>query len=128
MKVEELRVKNLIYKDGEIKMFTPSDMFSMFNIQVLTVLEVDERFSPIPLTEEWLLKFGFERWGSYTHLWKRKSQRLTVTLNQNAIGKHGLYGHGCDYELNDMYRVGVQHVHQLQNLYFALTGKELELI
>jgi|688.fasta_scaffold1153065_1 hypothetical protein len=63
---------------------------------------------PIPLREDWLLKFGFKK----------------VAENDFILGKYSLY-----YLLYyDGYRVSEitpKYVHQLQNLYFALTGKEL---
>lgn len=63
---------------------------------------------PIPLTEEWLLKFD---WNGYKPL----------HFNSNfEIDKEGRLYCNSDYK-----GVNVKYVHQLQNLYFALTGKEL---
>lgn len=70
----------------------------------------------IPLTEEWLLKFGFKKYGKTT-LFKKSN----VTLNSMDIG----HNRGDGFTLNYTPFVKVQHVHQLQNLYFALTGLEL---
>jgi hypothetical protein len=76
-------------------------------------------FEPISLTEDWLLKFGFETW--HKRDWDiggvGDGQLLTVTT----------------YAKNPIVRVWnqdiihINYVHQLQNLYFALTGTELEL-
>ena len=78
--------------------------------------------NPIPLTEEWLLKFGFE---------KTLNQYKKLTLS-NKIG--------CDnipfiilfldnqYQYDDLrFRTNIEYVHQLQNLFFALTGEELTI-
>ena len=65
---------------------------------------------PIPLTEEWLLKFGFERSGLY-HV---KSQVY-------IYDEYGLVDTGFEYRFNYR-RIEIEYVHQLQNLYFALTG------
>ena len=71
-----------------------------------------ENLNPIPLTEELLLKCGFERkhFGSvtvYCH--------LSIELDAYFCLK------GVDYN------IPVRSLHQLQNLYFDLIGKELEV-
>jgi hypothetical protein len=73
----------------------------------------------IPLTEEWLVKFGFKlpaySWiGDKFHLseWDRYPLNWCVAMNKN----------------NAIVVSKLKYVHQLQNLYFALTGEELELI
>jgi hypothetical protein len=70
-----------------------------------------EDVKPIPLTEEWLLKFGFEYsdLNGDSGLWKIPPFQIYGKYNQF------LYD----------YRLDVNYVHQLQNLYFALTGEEL---
>jgi len=76
---------------------------------------------PIPLTEEWLLKFGFEKQIAddinYHFDWWEKGE-----FNEGFVWQHDKgfcfnfgYGHDLDY------------VHTLQNLYFALTGEELTI-
>lgn len=80
---------------------------------------------PIQLTEEWLLKFGFQ------------------LLTEKRVGtKYSEYGNGQihyekrfnlakhsekDYWYCLRGSVKIQYVHQLQNLYFALTGEELTI-
>ena len=83
----------------------------------------DSKYSePIELNEEWLQKLGFEKKAEHNF-------RLKV-LTRSII--HA-YTHGkVEIELGNMsgYSFGypqVYYVHQLQNLYFALTGKELTL-
>lgn len=87
---------------------------------------------PIPLTEEWLLNFGFskhtKRWSlsvggelfdyhildvqnEFPPLWHCKNEGYTISGQvRNTRQSHF-----------------VKYVHQLQNLYFALTGTELTL-
>ena len=70
---------------------------------------IEEMFEPIPLTEEWLLGFGFKR---------------TDTVGFLSNRKMGLFkGRGRWRVLH--HNTAVRYVHQLQNLYFALTGEEL---
>ena len=83
-----------------------------------------EMIKPIPLTEEWLERFGFEMdedcdegglvdyrmtlmKGSLEFVSFWNSEQLTG-VNQPQTG------------------IDVEYVHQLQNLYFALTGEELK--
>jgi hypothetical protein len=76
-------------------------------------------FDPIPLSEEWKLKFGFEKteWDNFN------SYRLMIGNNDYAII---LYSDG-NCEVGDIITCKIEYVHQLQNFYFALTGKELIL-
>ena len=72
--------------------------------------------TPIPLTEEWLFKFGF-----------LKDLENGIFLNINAYAF--LYWQNNRVELldndNNFMISHCDYVHQLQNLYFALTAKEL---
>jgi hypothetical protein len=82
----------------------------------------------IPLTEEILLKCGFEGIKE-TYLYSRREDKgedgdICVF---GEDGKYSLYIFAAD----DSYSyigIDITSVHQLQNLYFALTGKELEII
>ena len=69
-----------------------------------------DKISPIPLTEEWLLKFGFKK--SVIFFMK---ESMNIEFIEN----------GCLFSLDGEYEVFIEHIHQLQNLYFALTNSEL---
>ena len=80
--------------------------------------DVVKELKPIPLTEEWLLKFGFVNDG-YGEWMKDR-----YTLDCEYTDK-GVYNFVID---NRTYLdIDIKHVHQLQNLYFALTNTELIL-
>ena len=64
----------------------------------------------IPLTEDWLIKFGYTKEGS--NFW--------------FIG-HIVWEYDDGVFICDKNGITLKYVHQLQNLYFALTGKELTL-
>jgi hypothetical protein len=66
-------------------------------------------FKPIPLTEEWLLKFGFKKNDE-----GRYDKRMELILENKVY--HFKQG---------WTNVELKYVHQLQNLYFAITGEEL---
>jgi len=88
-----------------------------------------KRFEPIPLTEEWLLRFGFklDREGDdYNYYTLEGFDSLSdygdqgVSLPKNDKGYSHIY---CGYYRNE---IDFEFVHQLQNLYFALTNEELK--
>lgn len=86
---------------------------------------------PIPLTEQWLLDFGFKTKPSCN------KDEYHVTLDDGwAYMCLDFEGGASIYACLDDFKNGsyacleekaiVKHVHQLQNLYFALTGEELK--
>lgn len=78
-------------------------------------------YKPVELTEEWLLKFGFNY--SFDKIFSiliNDYSALEYDLNNKSIeiiskGFRSYLYRKCEY------------VHELQNLYFALTGSELEI-
>jgi hypothetical protein len=72
-------------------------------------------FKPIELTKEWLLKFGFKQIlervyiKNYHYGYEFGITNIFIIKNDNCFMR---YKH-------------IQYVHQLQNLYFALTNEEL---
>ena len=118
MKSTELRIGNLFDKNGNVDTVTPNEIEALFES------ESREWVKPIPLTEEWLLKFGFESIKSYPRI-----KHFRIKLNRNYLkvsllladnrARFNIPGSGI-YKLID-------NVHSLQNLYFALTGHELTI-
>lgn len=123
MKVEELRIGNLICRLTTTNVL---EVDSISRSKDITFKDVNDHIfmcidgvgiKGIPLTEEWLEKFGFR----YNNGFKTinigvfdmvyKSETIELFYNDNLAN----YCAKCKY------------VHQLQNLYFALTGKELTL-
>jgi hypothetical protein len=88
------------------------------------------RLIPIPLTEEWLLKFGFLK---IKHQFNMNDGSLCEHWELNGNDKRWLlYYSTQNFAFNEpkLYYLHLRHnkyVHQLQNLYFALTGTELEI-
>jgi hypothetical protein len=76
----------------------------------------DDSYKAIPLTEEWLVRFGFVsgKNSAYTYMWG-----FYIVFDNE-----GIYFRHTDIN-RDLAKI--QYVHQLQNLYFALTGEELIL-
>lgn len=80
---------------------------------------------PLPLNEEHLLKFGFEKikdFDVYTNVWELKGfmvslgEYINIHVDWADDGTDNYHSIVCYEEL---------HVHTLQNLYFALVGEEL---
>ena len=78
-----------------------------------------EKRTPIPLTEQWLIDFGLKDYCELTDL-------VTIELKYNKGYGVNIWIGGQDWigekEINH-----IDYVHQLQNLYFALTEQELTL-
>lgn len=81
-------------------------------------------FSHIPLTEEILIKAGFEngRVEGLFSLWVEKTEP-----NNIAYRKFNLQLNDGRFYFNIRPGLEINYLHHLQNLYFALTGKELEI-
>lgn len=73
---------------------------------------------PISLTEEWLLKFGFDSHG------KIENEMFIFQIIFHDC-YHITYKEKEGYGIGECFLQGYPSVHQLQNLYFALTGEEL---
>ena len=128
MNSKELRIGNLVYdRSGKLLRIdwweninkVCMDM-NICGTQVHPLTEYPEFCKPIPLTKEWLLKFG---WG--------RSDEHELCDNSNDIifvydWHFKRFEIQIDTEFNGFeYEVDIKYIHQLQNLYFALTGKEL---
>ena len=118
MKATELRIGNLIFQSGQITTIenisrSINDWERVNNKRLFDC-------TPIPLTEEWLLKFGFE---------KTKENFCTYDLGKISIYMPSIYYEEGRTYFNSWVIIekSPKYVHQLQNLYFALTGEELKI-
>lgn len=80
---------------------------------------------PIPLTEEWLLKFGFEKVNN--ELTNIAPLNLPCTFNLPNTPFSFCQGKLILTTSTGDFCVNTEYVHQLQNLYFALVGEELKI-
>lgn len=126
MKATELRIGNFVeFENDFFRMHIISESYPVLDTDLFGAYVVEwDKLSPIPLTEEWLEKLGF--WSKY------KSNHLKWSLygfdidqisdedeNGNEIPQEQIFHYAYQYD--------IKYVHQLQNLYFALTGKELTI-
>ena len=106
---KELRIGNWVEILGDSKRL---DFFTTIQPSSFSV-DIDKTYAPIPLDEDWMQKFGFRKA-------MKKDNYVTYSNRNKRIGVYDNYfimsGHGATFK----------YVHQLQNLYFALTGFELQ--
>lgn len=114
MKAQELRVGNYVQLEDK---FIEIDIESFSNKNIMD-LPLTEWCQPILLTEDWLLKFGFYIVNpSFSNkiYYNKIRPELEIRLSGNE------YNLGIESE----WLKEIKYVHELQNLYFVLTGEEL---
>lgn len=126
MKPEELRIGNLVLlRNTSIGGHIEIESINKFGIE-LYFTDLDgieptwefDQIKGIPLTEEWLERFGFEE---NVHFFNTSS----YYLRKSDSGGFELW---VDfYQPKERMICKIHHVHQLQNLYYALTGNELTI-
>ena len=115
MKATELRIGNFINNEltGEGKL-TQEVLCDFANGYI--------HLEPIPLTEEWLLKFGYSKFienDTYSSL----SLVIDNVLKYTILLEH----ENNEFTFPNTYKpIKLKHVHQLQNLFHSLTGEELK--
>lgn len=75
---------------------------------------INVNYKPIKIDDFWLKRFGFKNNGFVYEF--DKHQLRTVDKGESYI-----------YWVDNIYKTNVKYVHELQNLYFALTKEELIL-
>lgn len=80
---------------------------------------------PIPISEEWLLKLGFKK-EKYSDLLPDGFTEYTIGRFEFTIDETNNSNYFWIVDTDEgNYSVECNYVHELQNLYFALTKKEL---
>lgn len=120
MKANELRLGTLLDVNGQtVKVLSIDE--DGFMCEPINNEEVNHEAGdvvekkPIPLTEEWLLKFGFKKW-SNKKMWTQGKITIYYMKRKECFG----YG-------KSFLELKVNYVHQLQNIFQALTGEELTI-
>lgn len=116
----ELRIGNLV--NGVMPGGAPSRVNTTLLLGIEKGLLVAE---PISLAPEILEKAGVvypSRGDSHGGVLLPISEAVSIRIKQNISGS----GYYWD-NFNGSHKVIINHLHQLQNLYFALTGEELPI-
>jgi len=132
----ELRIGNIVLYEGKPLIIEGHDIAYLNNIE--KIKQISTKYNSYPLTEEILIKAGFEEVMHFT---------VTRSLHK-SIGRDRIISIGCIGTPNEMIWLcernkispshitdlvcirnydydGKTYIHQLQNLHFSLTGKEL---
>lgn len=142
MKANELKINNLIdviNRSNEVHLPTGIVLkiiaVGLFEAQCIpneiliteadssVIMDIPLRdLSPIPITSEWLERLGFEE--TYNSQFRIKFDHpcnyigFDFSKNEDkSMEGFRYYGH----------YIKIKYIHTLQNIYFALTGKELEI-
>lgn len=121
MDTKDFRIGNLLF-DREGKLCRVEELNGMENkiyapaiVGGLTALPN----IPIPITEEWLIRLGFYE--------EYKSQfTIKYTHSKSQFGYEWSKATGWHFRYYGQY-IDCKYLHQLQNLFFTLTGDELKL-
>ena len=122
IKEQELRIGNWVSYGGMygyITVFNNNKVVIKCNKSIHKCYVHD--LYPIPLTEQWLIDFGFAgRLGEVSDVFH---------IGINPVTHDWLFDivwiHGTEYPFYKNGHFIIKYVHQLQTLYFAITGEEL---
>jgi hypothetical protein len=122
IKINELRIGNLISDLSDRTGFVKSLAWNKVAVKLeFSTINTDcDGVKPIPLTEEWLLKFGFVQQQDVNKDFINRTVRICLCVDD--VWRCVTF---IPEELMDEPKI--QHVHQLQNLYWCLTGEELTM-
>jgi len=115
---KELRIGNLVWTKSTATSINQNN--EVLTIVCMVRVEDCEEYIPIPLTENYLLRFGFKLMNP--DYWIKDEPYIRFYLDNN----NELHCSIGDDENGFLYNK-IKFIHQLQNLYFALTGEELTL-
>lgn len=113
----ELRVGNLCFRNGKLRTIDVNDISNIWDENRLNpyghrlIEEISSLYEPIPITTEWLLKWGFK----------------SCNMNYRFILGKFTYNVGSGWFFGNKKIRKQIYVHQFQNTYFTLTGEELTL-
>jgi hypothetical protein len=123
IKATELRIGNLVKFQGEIIEIDGIDKFNIYwgngNFAPITI---NGFFRPIPLTEEWLKKFGIEYEKDIDYFFisfELADGDIELISNTDELGTY--------WFSHQISTLKIRYCHQLQNLYFCLSGEELTI-
>lgn len=130
MKASELRIGNIVFHKGSQYQlrnitgvesnFVKHKPHEFWKVEQEDEISEEKDIVPILLTEKWLLEFGIvphsKEWNGDIRC-NLPDDRFEIRLYHDD--------NDCEVLLEGNTLTYIQYVHQLQNLYFALTGEEL---
>jgi hypothetical protein len=133
MKVQELRIGNYILQGGE-----PQQVYHierrfrqtwMLNDIMFDERVISDHFEPIPITHQWLERFGFNEKDYKKPYIGIDFASGHMTLDFVLTKPKVLYETQTDYvyELQNHRIVHIKWLHHLQNVFHSITDNELKL-
>jgi hypothetical protein len=113
--LQNLHVGNVVQPVGKVRALVV-DIDHLSSELARDPVDFNKWLRPIPLTEDWLMKFGFTQ-----HLsceWVHQGCCIVFEFKSTVECSLNEIGQAIDLDT-------IKYVHQLQNLYHALTGEEL---
>jgi len=135
MEINELRIGNLIKsKIGDTESIgtiteirEDSVWFTIKQTGLFSYNLPIKYINPIDLSGEWLRSFGFSQTENGDGLQGGSGDRFSIKLISDIIRKPmQIYSTGGSFFYEGVNDIPIKYVHQLQNLYFALTNNELK--
>ena len=117
MKAKNLRLGNLITnKEDKIEtVFTLNDEYiNGYDGNAGLIPDDESDYNGIKLTEKWIIELGLKR-----------MPESEYTLYSYDLAGFKLWMNKGKFLFND--KINIEYVHQLQNLFFALTSTELDV-
>ncbi len=139
--VKELRIGNIVECYSSLHKKHKSFEVNQILVDSIELIDTDESFEilcdrldGIPLTEELLLKCGFNKSDDYVYEYKDNSDLLFDAPNDwnntddYPVGISSIEpGYPAMYIPHGEIIIRCLYLHELQNKFFAITGKELEV-
>jgi hypothetical protein len=117
IQVKELRIGNIVKVLGENRIVTglTSGEFSSAYVKFKELIPIKIiHLKPVELTEEWLIKLGFQSEEAFCY----ELDDILINTSRELICIHTKCKNNVELEMP-------YYLHELQNLYFALTKNEL---
>jgi|688.fasta_scaffold1177204_1 hypothetical protein len=114
-KVTDFRIGNIVLQNGNITII--DSLERSLNDWERTNHKRTMDTEPIPIDKQWLQKFGFIN---------QKYEHFFLEVNGFSIEFDILKG-SVYHSFLEGRTINIHYVHELQNLYFSLTGKELSV-
>ena len=131
--LNQIRIGNFIQLKNENYITTVEP--STFSLGVM----INVNYEPVPLNIDWLIKFGFIKEEEDTEMFYKEiihnSQYIEIFEDYDDETDDLFVGYITNDLMNDTINMvdpiflnQINYVHQLQNLYFGITGSDLQIV
>lgn len=131
IKASDLRIGNKVIStthnllDATVSGIMPTS--GIITLKEVSTYDTANKLNPIPLTPEWLERCGFEffnKEGIYVRKIHAQGE-LMLFSTDSPVAQSNNFPPGKFYYIFSGVAHFIEYLHQLQNLYHALTGEEL---